>query len=71
MNAYAKFIIDETNCSLDEAFEIEEIMREEIFHSTLDWQTPEQFRVGALAALEIFRERGFFYRTPSSKSKLK
>jgi 2-phospho-L-lactate guanylyltransferase (CobY/MobA/RfbA family) len=31
-----------TNCSEAEAAQIEEVMRNVIFHSTLDWQTREE-----------------------------
>ena len=33
---------------------LENIMREEVFHSTLDWQSDEQFTAGARQALRIF-----------------
>ena len=32
---------------------IEDTMRNDIFHSTLDWQTPRQFNKGASEALEL------------------
>jgi len=34
---------------------IEESMRDDIFHSTLDWQTSRQFNKGAREALELIR----------------
>jgi hypothetical protein len=40
---------------------IEEIMRADIFHSTLDWQTKAQFNHGAreaAALLQTYREMG-------------
>jgi len=33
--------------------EIEDTMRRDIFHSTLDWQTREQLRKGAKEAYEV------------------
>lgn len=36
-------------------------MREEIFHSTLDWQSARQFRQGARKAFEIYRGDALFY----------
>ncbi len=32
---------------------IEEVMRGDIFHSTLDWQTVEEFEDGAREAVEV------------------
>lgn len=32
---------------------IEDVMRNVIFHSTLDWQSREEFDEGALMALEV------------------
>ena len=39
MNSYQHLIIEATGCTAAEAGEIEEIMRADIFHSTLDWQS--------------------------------
>lgn len=33
--------------------QIEDVMRHEIFHSTLDWQTREQLIQGAIEAKEV------------------
>jgi hypothetical protein len=38
--------------------EIEDCMRHTIFHSTLDWQTREQFDQGARDAVEVLIETG-------------
>ena len=38
--------------------EIENIMRQDVFHSTLDWQSPAQFRKGAKQAAAIMDEIG-------------
>ena len=40
---------------------LEEIMRTEIFHSTLDWQSAEEFRNGARKAYELYLEDQEFY----------
>lgn len=53
---YTEMIIADTKCAPDEAKEIESIMRDDIFHSTLDWQTRAQFRRGAKQAYEVFIE---------------
>ncbi len=36
--------------------EIEDVMRHDIFHSTLDWQTREQLEDAARAAVEVLEE---------------
>jgi len=36
--------------------EIEETMRRDVFHSTLDWQTREQLQDAARQAYELIRE---------------
>lgn len=35
---------------------IEDCMRNDIFHSTLDWQTREQFDAGAREAVQLLNE---------------
>jgi len=37
---------------------IEDCMRHDVFHSTLDWQTAAQFRDGALVAVDVLKEMG-------------
>lgn len=56
MNYYQKLIIETLNCTQSEAIEVEEIMREDIFHSTLDWQTKKQLQDSAKQGMEIYRE---------------
>lgn len=53
---YAAEIVRITGCSESEAVVVEEIMRNYLFHSTLDWQTPERYRAGALEAYEVLKE---------------
>jgi hypothetical protein len=44
--------MEATGCSAAEADRIEDIMRDDIFHSTLDWQTrPELEEAARLAVL--------------------
>ena len=50
MAYYQQLIIQTTQCSESEAFEIEEYMRNTIFHSTLDWQTRHLLEQSALKA---------------------
>ncbi len=47
LTGYRKLIAEATGCEATEAAEIEEIMRDTIFHSTLDWQTRDQLIQGA------------------------
>lgn len=39
--------------------QIDEIMRFDIFHSTLDWQTKEQIQDAAKVAFQVMQEQGF------------
>jgi len=48
-------IINATGCKPEEAEEVEEIMRDVIFHSTLDWQTGAQFNKGAREAYQVYQ----------------
>ncbi len=53
---YRALIIDATGASPEDAAQIEDIMRKDIFHSTLDWQTSVQLRKAAKEGAEILRE---------------
>lgn len=44
---------------------LENIMRDEVFHSTLDWQSFAQFREGARKAHRIYLEHAEFYDAAS------
>lgn len=50
---YKNLIIAATGCDEPTAERLESIMRDDIFHSTLDWQTKEQLVEAAKEALEI------------------
>ena len=52
-NSYHKMILADTGCAPQDAAKIERIMREEIFHSTLDWQSRAEFRAGAREAARL------------------
>ena len=56
MSIEEKEIVEITGCAAADAAMIEYIIREEIFHSTLDWQTPAQFRRAARKAAKILAE---------------
>ena len=48
-----------TKCTdIGEIEKIEETMRNDIFHSTLDWQSAEEFENGARDAVEVLIELG-------------
>ncbi|MGA2608688.1 MAG: hypothetical protein ABSH01_14685 [Terriglobia bacterium] len=53
MKAYEALIIEDTGCRPDDVALIDDIMRNEVFHSTLDWQTRARFRQGARKAAKI------------------
>ena len=58
MSPYVQIIreaVPEVN--VEEAEGIEEIMRNEIFHSTLDWQTRDQLKNAAKQGWEILKTR--------------
>jgi len=50
---YHQLIKAATGCEDIDLGEIEELMREEIFHSTLDWQSKAQFNRGARKAHKL------------------
>jgi hypothetical protein len=52
MNPLHQLILEATGVAVTDVARIENIMRDEIFHSTLDWQTREQLMDGAQQAQE-------------------
>jgi hypothetical protein len=50
MNYYQTLIIEATGCPETDAQEVENYMRDTIFHSTLDWQSKAQLNKGARQA---------------------
>lgn len=61
-SAYADLIAAATGAGDDLLPILEKIMREEVFHSTLDWQSASQFRKGARQALVIYEENPKFFQ---------
>ncbi|MFA5138315.1 MAG: hypothetical protein WC728_03700 [Elusimicrobiota bacterium] len=55
MAFYQDLIIKTTGANPKDAGYIEDIMREDIFHSTLDWQSRAQFVRGAREAAELLK----------------
>jgi hypothetical protein len=60
-SAYSSAIAEATGAHPMELPIIENIMRDIIFHSTLDWQTKEEFDAGAREAYEEYQSRSSFY----------
>jgi len=59
MTGYIKSISEITGITDIAQLElIEDCMRHDVFHSTLDWQTAAQFRDGALVAVDVLKEMG-------------
>jgi hypothetical protein len=54
-NYYQKQIIEATKCTEQEVVEVEDIMRNEVVHSTLDWLTKRQFNKAAKDAYEVYK----------------
>ena len=50
---YRRLIMEATGCSREEVEELEDIMRHDIFRSTLDWQTEAQLQSAARQAYRI------------------
>lgn len=56
ITGYNKMISETTGVTdLETLEEIQDCMRHTIFHSTLDWQTREQFDHGAVQAWEVIK----------------
>jgi len=59
VSIYQNLIIKATGVDAKDAGYVEDIMREDIFHSTLDWQSRAQFVRAAREAVEMLKA----YRT--------
>jgi len=57
----AQQIRDATGAPVEILPILERIMRDEIFHSTLDWQTVRQFDAAARKAHRMYREAHYYY----------
>ncbi|MHB2025100.1 MAG: hypothetical protein ACYCPQ_00470 [Elusimicrobiota bacterium] len=55
MSFYQDLIIKATGVNKKDAGYVEDIMREDIFHSTLDWQSRARFVRGAREAVEMLK----------------
>jgi hypothetical protein len=59
--SYDAQIAEATGAPVEIVPTLERIMREEVFHSTLDWQTAAQFRAGARKAHRLYLDDSAFY----------
>jgi len=59
---YNDLIVEATGAWPHEINIVEVIMREDIFHSTLDWQTAEEFAEGAREAYALYLSAKSYYR---------
>ena len=60
-NSYAAMIQKATGAAEELLPALERIMREDVFHSTLDWQTRSEFNRGAKKAQAIYLADAAFY----------
>lgn len=51
---YQKSIAEATGCTSEQVSEVEDIMRNDIVHSTLDWLSPKQFNKAAKEAYDLY-----------------
>lgn len=79
---YNDLIVAATGALPHEIATVEVIMREDVFHSTLDWQTAEEFAKGAREAYALFlsdrhyyhaemQRRHFFFHTLKTEDKIR
>ncbi|MBM3861553.1 MAG: hypothetical protein FJ395_18160 [Verrucomicrobia bacterium] len=61
-------IQEDTDCTAADAPMVEEIMRNDVFHSTLDWQTRAEFRKGAREAARLLEENRDLYEAARAET---
>jgi hypothetical protein len=66
LTVYEKLIAEATGARDNHLPILENIMRDEVFHSTLDWQGDAQFTAGARQALRIFLRNPRLYETEAA-----
>jgi hypothetical protein len=54
-------ILEDTGCTTEDAGLIEHIMREDVFHSTLDWQSRAELRRAAHRAANMLAQNRDLY----------
>lgn len=70
LTLYEQMICEATGASPEIAPTLERIMREDVFHSTLDWQTKEEFDAGAREAYDQYQFAPAYYNSVSRLLKL-
>jgi len=68
MSSYTRMIEEDTGCAPTDAPMIEEIMRNDVFHSTLDWQTRTELRKGAREAVRLLEENRDLYEAARAQT---
>jgi uncharacterized protein with von Willebrand factor type A (vWA) domain len=56
LSDYQQQAMEYSGCAIEEAYKVERIMRDDIFHSTLDWQSEAELRRGARKAYKMYQE---------------
>lgn len=69
MPSYRAMILEDTACTTDDAGLIEHIMREDIFHSTLDWQTRGELRRAACRAAKMLAQNRDLYEQEQAQAR--
>ncbi len=69
MGTYQEMIMEDTGCIPGDAAMVEHIMREDIFHGTLDWQTRAQLRRAARKAATILAQDRPLYEEYFAKTR--
>lgn len=60
-NYYQDRIAEITGAKSEELVIVENILRDDVFHSTLDWQTAKEFKCGARKAYRIYLDDKAFF----------
>jgi hypothetical protein len=71
IGAYGRDVVALLRCTNEEAVVIEDLMRNEVFHSTLDWLSKQQFNRGARKAKALLAgDREFFLQAYAERRAL-
>jgi hypothetical protein len=69
MSSYRAMILEDTGCAADDAGLIEHIMREDVFHSTFDWQTRAELCRAARRAARMLDENRDLYEREQAQTR--
>jgi hypothetical protein len=56
LSFYQQMIVEDTGCALEDAYKVEQIMRDFVLHSTLDWLSRAQYRREARKSYKILQD---------------